>query len=98
MSLTETTVTTRVDHAEGAIKKDPVVIQDVRHALSAHLFITLGFLALLFYGNIYLLFKKALHFKNIVIRVAIPVVYFAAIFGVNYYTDHLLYAPKPDRP
>ena len=98
LSLTETHVTIRLDHAEGAIKKDPVIIKDVRHALSAHLFITLGFLTLLFYGNIYLLFKKALHFKNILIRVAIPVVYFAAIFAVNYYMDHLLYAPKPDRP
>jgi len=98
LSLTETHVTIRVDQAQGAMKKDPVIIRDVRHTLSAHLFITLGFLALLFYGNIYLLFKKALHFKNILIRVAIPVAYFAAIFSVNYYMDHLLYAPKPDRP
>jgi len=98
LSLTETHVTIRVDQAQGAMKKDPVIIRDVRHTLSAHLFIMLGFLALLFYGNIYLLFKKALRFKNILIRVAIPVVYFAAIFSVNYYMDHLLYAPKSDRP
>jgi len=98
LSLTETHVTIRVDHAEGAIKKDPVMIKDVRHALSAHLFIILGFLVLLFYGNIFLLFKKALHFKNILIRVAIPVAYFAAVFGANYYMDHLLYAPKSDQP
>ena len=98
LSLTETHVTIRVDQAEGALKKDPVIIKDVRHVLSVHLFITLGFLALLFYGNIYLLFKKALRFKNILIRVAIPVIYFAAIFAMNYYMDHLLYAPKSDRP
>jgi len=98
LSLTETHVTIRVDHPEGVIKKDPVVIRDVRHALSAHLFIILGFLVLLFYGNIFLLFKKALHFKNILIRVAIPVAYFAAVFGANYYMDHLLYAPKSDQP
>lgn len=97
LSLTETHVTIRVDHSVG-VKKDPVMIKDVRHALSAHLFIVLGFLVLLFYGNIFLLFKKALRFKNILIRVAIPVVYFAAIFGANYYMDHLLYAPKSDQP
>jgi len=98
LSLTETHVTVRVNHAVGVIKKDPVMIKDVRHTLSAHLFIALGFLALLFYGNIFLLFKKALRYKNILIRVAIPVIYFAAIFAANYYIDHLLYAPKSDRP
>jgi len=97
LSLTETHVTIRVDHTVGAIKKDPVVIRDVRHTLSAYLFITLGFLVMLFYGNIFLLFKKALHYKNILIRVAIPVIYFAAIFGANYYLGHLLSAPKLDR-
>jgi len=98
LSLTETHVTIRVDHAEGAIKKDPVVIRDVRHTLSVHLFITLGFLALLFYGNIFLLFKKALHFKNILIRVVIPVVYFAAIFAANRYFDQQMSVVKSDRP
>ena len=43
LSLTETHITIRVDHTEGALKKDPVVIRDVRHTLSAYLFITLGF-------------------------------------------------------
>jgi len=98
LSLTETHVTIRVDHTEGFIKKDPVMIKDVRHTLSPYLFITLGFLALLFYGNIFLLFKKALHFKNILIRVAIPVSYFAAIFAANYYMGQLLSAPKSDQP
>ena len=98
LSLTETHVTIRVDQAEGAIKKDPVMIKDVRHTLSAYLFITLSFLVLLFYGNILLLFKKALQFKNILIRVAIPVVYFAAIFAANYYLGQSLSAPKSDRP
>lgn len=97
LSLTETHVTIRVDHAVG-VKKDPVMIKDVRHALSAHLFITLGFLVLLFYGNIFLLFKKALQFKNILIRVAIPVAFFAGVFAANYYMDHLLYAPVSDQP
>jgi len=98
LSLTETHVTIRIDHSQGAIKKDPVVIRDLRHVLSAHLFITLGFLALLFYGNIFWLFKKALQFKNILVRVAIPVVFFAAIFAANYYMDQSLYAPKSDEP
>lgn len=98
LSLTETHVTIRVDHADGLIKKDPVVIRDVRHTLSPYLFITLGFLVLLFYGNIFLLFKKVLHYKNILIRVAIPVSYFAVIFTANYYMGQLLSAPKNDQP
>ncbi|MFB9843355.1 sensor histidine kinase [Mucilaginibacter ginsenosidivorans] len=98
LSLTEAHITIRVDHAEGAVKKDPVLIRDVRHTLSPYLFITLGFLALLFYGNILLLFKKALHFKNILIRVAIPAAYFAAIFAANYYIGESLSAPKNDQP
>ncbi|MBS1529112.1 MAG: hypothetical protein JSU01_02290 [Bacteroidetes bacterium] len=34
LSLTETHITIRVDHAQGAVKKDPVMIKDVRHTLS----------------------------------------------------------------
>jgi len=98
LSLTEAHVTIRVDHPAGAIKKDPVMIRDVRHTLSGYLFVTLGFLALLFYGNILLLFKKVLHFKNILIRVTIPVIYFAAIFAANYYVGQTLSAPKSDQP
>lgn len=98
LSLTETHVTIRVDNTVSAIKKDPVVIRDVRHTLSAYLFITLGFLALLFYGNILLLFKRALRYKNILIRVTIPVAYFAAIFAANYYIGQSLSAPKSDQP
>ena len=97
LSLTETHLTIRVDHAVGVMKKDPVVIKDVRHTLSAHLFITLGFLGLLFYGNIFLLFKKALHFKNILIRVAIPVFYFASIYAANYYLGQQLSVPINDQ-
>jgi len=88
----------RLEHTEGALKKDPVLIRDVRHTLSPYLFITLGFLVLLFYGNILLLFKKALRFKNILIRVAIPVVYFAAVFAANGYVGESLSAPKIDQP
>jgi two-component system LytT family sensor kinase len=98
LSLTETHVTIRVDHTEGVIKKDPVVIRDVRHTLSPYLFITLGFLAVLFYGNILLLFKRALRCKNIFIRVIIPMAYFAAVFGANYYIGQSLSAPKSDQP
>ncbi|HVW14513.1 MAG TPA: histidine kinase [Mucilaginibacter sp.] len=98
LSLTETHVTVRIDHAQGAIKKDPVMIKDVRHTLSPYLFITIGFLALLFYGNIFLLFKKALQFKNILMRVAIPAVYFAAVFAANYYIGQKLSRPSPDQP
>lgn len=98
LSLTETHVTIRVDNAEGFIKKDPVMIKDVRHTLSPYLFITLGFLGLLFYGNIFLLFRKALHYKNMLVRVAIPVFYFTAICTANYYIGQSLSAPKSDQP
>jgi hypothetical protein len=98
LSLTETRISIHIDHAAGVIKKDPVMIKDVRHTLSPYLFITLGFLALLFYGNIFLLFKKALRYKNIMIRVAIPLVYFAAIITANYYIGQMLSAPKNDHP
>jgi hypothetical protein len=98
LSLTETHVTIRLDHAEGAIKKDPVIIKDVRHTLSPYLFVTMGFLTLLFYGNIFLLLKKALRYKNILIRVVVPAAYFAAIFAANYYVGQSLTAPKSDQP
>ena len=55
--------------------------------------ITFAFLLLLFYGNTFLLFKKALRYSNVLVRVAIPLVFFAAIFATNYYVDQL---PQPD--
>ena len=98
LSLTESHIKIRIDHDVAIMKKDVVIQKDVTHTLSPHIFLTLGFLALLFYGNIFLLFKKALHYKNIMIRVAIPVLYFVAIFMANYYVDKSLSARNNDQP
>ncbi|TWJ02423.1 histidine kinase [Mucilaginibacter frigoritolerans] len=98
LSLTESHVMIRIDHDVATMKKDFVIRRDVKHTLSPHLFLTFGFLVLLFYGNIFLLFKKALRYKNILIRVAIPVLYFVAIIMASYYTDKLLPTQNNGQP
>ncbi|HVV55886.1 MAG TPA: histidine kinase [Mucilaginibacter sp.] len=72
--------------------------EDIRYTLSPHIFLTLGFMVVLFYGNIFLVFKNALRYKNIVIRVALPVAWFAIIFMADNYADTLLPAPKKSDP
>ena len=71
-----------------------IVEKDIRHTLSPHLFLTLGFMAMLFYSNIFWLFKKALRFKNVLVRVVLPVVWFGFIFLADNYVDALLPARK----
>ncbi|UOE49231.1 sensor histidine kinase [Mucilaginibacter sp. SMC90] len=46
--------------------------------------ITLAFLALLFYGNIFWIFKKVLHYKSLVAGVAMAAGWFILIFMANY--------------
>lgn len=92
LSLTESHIKMRIDNNGTIMEKD------IRHTLSPHIFLTLGFLALLFYGNIFWLFKNALRYKNIVVRVAIPVLYFVAIFTINNYVDKLLPVRNNGRP
>jgi hypothetical protein len=98
LSLSESHVKIRISHDVAVIKKDVIIQRDVTHTLSPQIFVTLGFLALLFYGNIFLLFKKALRYKNMLIRVAIPVLYFFAIFMANYNTDKLLSVQNHGQP
>lgn len=98
LSLTESHIKIRIDHNVAVLKKDIIIQKDVTHTLSPQLFITLGFLALLFYGNIFLFFKKALRCKNILIRVAIPVLYFVAIFVANNFVDKLLPVQNSGQP
>ncbi len=90
LTLTGSHIKIRIDHDVATASKDLILKKDIKYTLSPHLFITLGFLILLFYGNIFLAFKKALRYKNILVRVAIPVLYFAAIFMANYYVYKLL--------
>jgi two-component system LytT family sensor kinase len=90
LSLTVSHIKMRIDH-NGTIME-----RDVRHTLSPYIFLTLGFMIVLFYGNIFWLFKKALRYKNILVRVAMPVVWFVAIFAANYYLEQLLPAQHSD--
>ncbi|HEY4322439.1 MAG TPA: sensor histidine kinase [Mucilaginibacter sp.] len=89
LSLSVSHIKMRIDH-NGFIME-----RDVRQTLSPHIFLTLGFLMLLFYGNI-LLFRRALRYKNILIRIALPVVWFIAIITANYYVGQLLPGQRHD--
>ena len=71
-----------------------ILEEDIRHTLSPHIFLTLGFMVVLFYGNIFWLFKKALRYKNILIRVVLPIAWFSIIFLADNYVDRLLPAQK----
>jgi len=84
LSLTESHIKMRIDNNGTIMEKD------IRRTLSPHLFLTLGFLMLLFYGNIFWLFRKALRYKNVLIRLTIPVVWFIIIIAANYYLEQLL--------
>ena len=90
LTLTESHIKIRIDHNVATTRKELILKKDIRYTLSPHLFITLGFLILLFYGNIFSVFKKALRYKNILVRVSIPVLYFVAIFMADYYVYKLL--------
>ncbi|WP_413670679.1 sensor histidine kinase [Mucilaginibacter sp. Mucisp86] len=46
--------------------------------------ITLAFLALLFYGNIFWIFKKVLRYKNVVAGIAMAAGWFLLVFMANY--------------
>jgi two-component system, LytTR family, sensor kinase len=71
-----------------------IVEKDIRHTLSPHIFLTLAFMAVLFYSNIFWLFKWALRYKNVLIRVILPIVWFIVIFLASNYLDTLLPAQK----
>jgi hypothetical protein len=58
------------------------------------MFLTLGFMVVLFYGNIFWLFKKALQYKNVLVRVALPIAWFSIIFLADNYVDTWLPAQK----
>jgi len=54
--------------------------------ISAYVYIMLFFLAALFYGNIFWVFKKVIRHKNSVVRLAICAGWFAMVFGANYFS------------
>src|ERR1700743_2690092 len=71
-----------------------IVEKDIRRTISPHLFLTLGFMAVLFYSNIFWLFKRALRYKNVLIRVILPIAWFSILFSGSTYLDTLLPAQK----
>lgn len=73
-----------------------ILEEDIRHPMSSHLFLTLGFMIALFYGNIFWVFKKALRLKNILVRVVLPIAWFSLVFFADSYVDTLLPAQQKD--
>ncbi len=75
-----------------------ILEEDIRYTLSPHIFLTLGFMVVLFYGNIYLVFKNALRYKNVLVRVLLPIAWFGIIFLADNYADALLPAQQKNVP
>ena len=77
-SLTSSTVKIRVNH-NGKIKEKSEV-----DTIFPYSRFTLAFLALLFYGNIFWIFKKALRYKSLFAGIAIAAGWFILDFLANY--------------
>ena len=92
LSFTEPDIKMRFNHNGTILEKD------IRRTLSPHIFLALGFMAVLFYSNIFWLFKKTLRYKNVLIRVVLPIAWFSVIFLANNYLDTLLPAQKKSDP
>jgi len=92
LSFTQPHIKMRINH-NGSILEE-----DIRHTWSPHLYLTLGFMIVLFYGNIFWVFKKALSYKNVLVRVVLPVVWFGLVFATSNYVDTLLPAQRKSDP
>jgi two-component system LytT family sensor kinase len=69
------------------------------HRVSPYPFITLGFLILLFYVNIFWLFKRMLKYKHVAARLVVTAAWFSFIFVANYFVVKLLLQrPTPAKP
>ena len=55
------------------------------NSISAYVYIILFFLAALFYGNVFWVFRKVIRNKNGIVRLAICAGWFAMVFGANYF-------------
>jgi two-component system LytT family sensor kinase len=53
--------------------------------ISRYFYLTIFFLMMLFYGNIFWIFKKALQYKKIISRIAVGIAWFAFVFAANYF-------------
>src|ERR1700712_772871 len=54
-------------------------------SISSYVYIILVFLAVLFYGNIFWIFRKVIRYKNVIVRLAICAGWFIMVFGANYF-------------
>lgn len=53
-------------------------------SISPYVYLILVFLAVLFYGNIFWVFPKAIRYKQIIVRLAICACWFVLVFSANY--------------
>jgi two-component system, LytTR family, sensor kinase len=61
--------------------------------ISPYVYLILIFLAVLFYGNIFWVFRKATRNKNVIMRLAVCTAWFLVVFG----TDYLIVGPSFDQ-
>jgi two-component system LytT family sensor kinase len=69
--------------------------------VDAYVYLTLVFLAILFYGNIFWVFLKAVRYKSSLARLAICAGWFIVIFGANYFIVGSFFNranPSPEPP
>gem|GEM_PF-262374 len=88
-------------------QKNRLIISDQYEniPISSYVYLILLFLALLFYGNICWVFRKAIRYKNVITRLAICAVWFMMVFGADYFivgplfdnANHTIEAP-PQAP
>ncbi len=71
-----------------------IVDEDISHTLSPHIFLSLAFMIVLFYSDVFWLLKKALRYKSILIRVILPIAWFGVVFMAANYADALLPAQE----
>ena len=64
-----------------------------RQLISPYVYVILIFLMVLFYGNIFWVFRKVVRYKNGMVRVAVCAGWFTMVFGANY----LIAGPLFDR-
>ncbi|MDB5150799.1 MAG: putative signal transduction histidine kinase [Mucilaginibacter sp.] len=77
-SLTSSTIKVRVNHNGNIMEKSSV------DTIFPYSRITLIFLALLFYGNIFWIFKKVLRYKSLAVGIAVAAGWFILVFIANY--------------
>ena len=91
LSLTLPHIKMRLDH------NGTIVERDVSYNLTPRVFLAFALLITLFYINGVWILKKALYYKNILIRVCLPLIWFLTVLTVyNYFNPLLLPQVKRD--